>query len=235
MTGAGAGGPREPLLRAAGLVVGHGRTPACAPVTVEVHPGQALALVGPNGAGKSTVLQTLVGLLPPLAGGAEFDGHPVDERSAGFRRDVVAVLDEDAFFPSLTGREHLLLTARGHGVRDAEDVVAREVEAFGLDERVDALPSALSSGQRRRLALAAAFVRPARLMVLDEPERRLDAGMRAGLAARLARRRDDGLAVLFASHDAAVVRAVADAVLVVDDDACRVVPAEVAGAELDRA
>ena len=185
-------------------------------------------MVGPNGAGKSTVLHTLVGLLPVLGGTVEFDGRPVDERSAGFRRDVVAVLDDDAFFPSLTGREHLLLTARGHGVRDAEHVVAAEVEAFGLADRADALPTALSSGQRRRLALAAAFVRPARLMVLDEPERRLDAGMRQRLAARLAGVRDTGVAVLLASHDAEVVRTVADTVLVVDEDECRLVPAAAA-------
>jgi ABC-type multidrug transport system ATPase subunit len=185
-------------------------------------------VVGPNGAGKSTVLQTLVGLLPALDGTVEFDGRPVDERSTGFRRDVVAVLDDDAFFPSLTGREHLLLTAGGHGVRDAEHVVAAEVEAFGLADRADALPTALSSGQRRRLALAAAFVRPARLMVLDEPERRLDAGMRQRLAARLAGVRDTGVAVLLASHDAEVVRTVADTVLVVDEDECRLVPAAAA-------
>jgi ABC-type multidrug transport system ATPase subunit len=227
--------PDDALLRADGLVVGHGDTPACAPVTLRLRPGRALGVVGPNGAGKSTVLQTLVGLLPPLGGLCEFGGEPVDERRAAFRRDVVAVLDDDAFFPSLTGREHLLLTARGHGVPDAEDVVAREVDAFGLGQRVDALPQALSSGQRRRLALAAAFVRPARLLVLDEPERRLDAAMRATLAARLAERRDSGAAVLFASHDAAVVAAVADEVLVVDDEACRVMSPRSAATHLEQA
>ena len=227
-------GAEDGLLVATDLVVGHGSVPACAPVTVALAPGRALAVVGPNGAGKSTVLQTLVGLLPPLGGVPGFDGRPVDERRAQFRRDVVAVLDEDAFFPSLTGREHLLLTARGHGVHDAEDVVDREIGAFGLDERADALPSALSSGQRRRLALAAAFVRPARLMVLDEPERRLDAAMRTTLAGRLARRRDDGMAVLFASHDAAVVTAVADDVLLVADDECRLLPPAAASSVMER-
>ena len=220
------------LLEAADLVVGHGGTPVCAPVTARLAPGRALAVVGPNGAGKSTVLHTLVGLLPVLGGTVEFDGRPVDERSAGFRRDVVAVLDDDAFFPSLTGREHLLLTARGHGVQDVEDVVAAEVEAFGLADRADALPGNLSSGQRRRLALAAVFVRPARLMVLDEPERRLDAAMRRRLAGRLAQVRDAGLAVLLASHDADVVQTVADEVLVVDDDECRLVAPEAAAGAL---
>nr|WP_158550800.1 ATP-binding cassette domain-containing protein [Geodermatophilus sp. TF02-6] len=159
-----------------------------------------------------------------------FAGEEVDERRAGFRRDVAAVLDDDAFFAALTGREHLLLTARGHGVVAAEQVVDAEIAAFGLADRVDALPSALSSGQRRRLALAAAFVRPARLLLLDEPERRLDTGMRARLATRLAARRDAGTAVLFASHDPDLVGAVADRVLTVADDACRLVDAADAAA-----
>ena len=224
-------GPGSPdLLVAEALSVGHGSTPVCAPVDLRLAPGRALAVVGPNGSGKSTLLRTLVGLLEPLAGTVTFAGAPVDERVAAFRRVVAAVLDDDAFFVSLTGREHLLLTARGHGVAAPEEVVDAEVAAFGLGERADALPSALSSGQRRRLALAAAFVRPARLLVLDEPERRLDAGMRARLAARLAALRDAGTAVLLASHDADVVGTVADQVLAVEDDACRLLdPAAAAG------
>ncbi|MCO7222360.1 ABC transporter ATP-binding protein [Klenkia sp. PcliD-1-E] len=211
------------LLEVRDLSVGYGGEAVCAPVTVGVAPGTALGVIGPNGAGKSTVLQTVVGLLPPIAGTVEFDGRPVDEREAAFRRDVATVLDDDAFFPSLTGAEHLLLTARGHGVADADAVVEAEVAEFGIADRAHALPSALSSGQRRRLALAAAFVRPARLLVLDEPERRLDAQMRRRLAARIAAEVAGGLTVVFASHDPEFLSTVARRVLVVDDDACSLV------------
>ncbi len=220
------------LLEVHDLSVGYGGEPVCAPVSVSVHAGTALGVIGPNGAGKSTVLQTVVGLLPALGGTVQLDGRDVDEREAGFRRAVATVLDDDAFFPSLTGAEHLLLTARGHGVADAERVVAEEIEEFGLTERAHALPSALSSGQRRRLALAAAFVRPARLLVLDEPERRLDAQMRRRLAARIAEDVADGLTVVFASHDPEFLSTVARRVLVVDDEACSVVSPKVAVAAL---
>jgi ABC-type multidrug transport system ATPase subunit len=212
------GADPEALLRADGLLVGYAGDPVAPSVDLTVHAGSALGVVGANGAGKSTLLQTLVGLLTPLAGEVRFAGEPVDERRAGFRRDVATVLDDEAFFPSLTGREHLLLTARGHGVADPEAVVDAEVEGFGLDERIDALPSQLSSGQRRRLALAAAFVRPARLVVMDEPERRLDTRMRTRLAERVARRRDEGAAIVFACHDADFLRAVADDVLLLGDE-----------------
>jgi ABC-2 type transport system ATP-binding protein len=198
-----------PLLAADGLSVGYGGEPVCAPVSLAMLPGTAVGLVGPNGAGKSTVLQTMVGLLPALGGTVEFAGQPVDERSADFRRAVAGVLDDDAFFPSLTGAEHLLLT-----------------------ERAGALPSALSSGQRRRLALAGALVRPARLLVLDEPERRLDTAMRRALADRLAGLVAAGATVLFASHDPAFLDTLADAVLVVGEDECRLVEPADAVAEL---
>jgi ABC-type multidrug transport system ATPase subunit len=216
------------LLAAQELIAGHGDVPVCGPVTVGVAAGRALAVVGANGTGKSTLLTTLAGLLPPLDGSVRFDGRDVDEREPAFRRDVARVLEDEAFFPSLTGREHLLLVARGHGVRDSEDVVAEELALFGLEDRADALPSALSSGQRRRLALAAAFVRPARLLVLDEPERRLDTGMRRLLAARLAGVRDAGTAVLFASHDAEFVQTLADDVLQLEDDGVRMQGQDVA-------
>ena len=215
------------LLRATDLSVGYGGEPVCAPVTLSVPAGSAVALVGPNGAGKSTVLQTMVGLLPPLAGTVAFGGRPVDERDPDFRRAVAGVLDDDAFFPSLTGEEHLLLTARAHGVIDAERVVEEELAAFGLRQRAAARPSALSSGQRRRLARAGVLVRPARLRVLDEPERRLDTAMRRVLADRLAVLVDGGAAVLFASHDPAFIGTLADRVLLIGEDECPLVdPAE---------
>src|SRR4051794_799212 len=216
--------PEPPLLSAADLAAGHDGVQVCAPATVRLLPAAALALIGPNGVGKSTVLHTLVGLLAPLGGEVLFDGEPVDERRSSFRRDVAQVLDDDAFFPSLTAREHLLLTARGHGVVDAETAVDTELAAFGIEDRAEALPTKLSSGQRRRLALAAAFVRPARLMVLDEPERRLDTEMRSALAERVATERDRGLTVLFASHDVAFVGTVADEAMLLAEEKCRLLP-----------
>jgi ABC-2 type transport system ATP-binding protein len=79
------------------------------------------------------------------------------------------------------------------------------------------LPGTLSSGQRRRLALASAFVRPRRLLVLDEPEARLDESGVAWLIDRLEREKADGLGILFASHHPVLTEAVADRVLSLDD------------------
>lgn len=205
-----AGVPTIPTVEAESLLVGYGGEPVCAPVSFTLAPGGALALVGPNGSGKSTVLRAVLGLLTPADGVLRVLGRDVDEREQAFRAQVSSVLDDDAYFPALTVAEHLVLTARGHGVPDAEGVVAGLLADFGLTDHSDVLPVTLSSGQRRRLLLAAGFARPRRLLVLDEPEQRLDGRMRAALARRLRAETDDGGAVLLATHDPELLGAVAD-------------------------
>lgn len=214
----------KPVVRAQDLLVGYGGAPVCAPVSFTLAPGKVLALVGANGSGKSTVLRSVIGLLEPSGGTLQVFGSAVDERDVEFRTRVSSVLDDDAYFPALTVSEHLYLTARGHGVLGADDVVAELLEEFGLTEHARSLPVALSSGQRRRLLLAAGFVRPRSLLVLDEPEQRLDRDMKDRLAQRLVAERAQGGAVLLATHDAELLRAVADRVVLLSDESSRLVP-----------
>nr|WP_225224591.1 ABC transporter ATP-binding protein [Cellulomonas sp. JH27-2] len=219
----------KPTVRAQDLLVGYGGAPVCAPVSFTLAPGRAVALVGANGSGKSTVLRAVIGLLEPTSGSLRVLGEPVDEREVAFRAQVASVLDDDAYFPALTVHEHLYLTARGHGVLGADALVRELLEEFGLAEHARSLPVALSSGQRRRLLLAAGFVRPRSLLVLDEPEQRLDRAMRDRLAARLVEEKKAGGAVLMATHDPDLVLAVADRAVHVADDVTRLLgPAEAA-------
>ena len=206
------------LVRADALEVGYG-LPVCPPMTFTLDAGQVLAVVGANGTGKSTLLRTVVGLLEPHAGSLTVLGAVPDERSASFRADVAADLGEDAFFPSLTAREHLLLVANGHGVDDPGGLADELLDELGLTDRAAAVPSALSSGQRRRLVIASVLARPRAMLVLDEPEQRLDAGMRRALTARIVEEREDGGAALLATHDPDVVRGAATAVLLIGDEA----------------
>jgi ABC-type multidrug transport system ATPase subunit len=208
----------QPVIRAQDLLVGYGGAPVCAPVTFQLHPGRAVALVGANGSGKSTVLRAVIGLLEPAGGKLTVLGQPVDERTVEFRTSVSSVLDDDAYFPSLSVAEHLYLVARGHGVLDAWDRVEELLVEFGLTDHAKALPVSLSSGQRRRLLLAAGFARPRSLLVLDEPEQRLDRRMLSALTDRLLEEKAAGGAVLMATHDPELVRAVADRALHLDDE-----------------
>ena len=179
-------------------------------LTFTLAAGRAIALVGPNGAGKTTVLKCIVGSAEPKAGKILLDGVPIDERAEVVRRDVASLLDDLDFFPDLSAAEHLDLLARAHGNPEPEDLVDTLLDDVGLLAAADQLPGSLSSGQRRRLALATALVRPRKLLVLDEPEQRLDTAGVAWLAERLKEEKKAGTSILFASHDTTLVDAVAD-------------------------
>ena len=209
-------GSEPPLLRVRGLTKKYGDVEVLTDVDLDVTAGRALALRGRNGSGKSTLLRCVTGVDAPTSGTVELDGHPVDERSERVRRDLALVLDDMDFFPDLSVVEHLDLFARAHAVPDAEELVDDVLNEVRLIPQSAQLPGTLSSGQKRRLALASAFVRPRRLLVLDEPEARLDQAGLAWLTERLLREKADGLGVLIASHEPALVEAVADRVLDLD-------------------
>jgi ABC-2 type transport system ATP-binding protein len=182
-------------------------------LSFQIGAGEAVALVGPNGSGKTTVLRCVVGAVVPTGGRVVLAGALGDERSADQRRAVAALLDDLDFFADLSVAEHLDLLARAHGNRQPAGLVAALLDEVGLAGAADQLPGSLSSGQRRRLALATVFVRPRRLLVLDEPEQRLDTAGLEWLAAKLVAEKQSGTAVLLASHDDDLVEAVADEIL----------------------
>lgn len=175
--------------------------------SLAVHEGEAVALTGRNGAGKSTVLRCIIGAERPTEGTVEVCGLRMSETNPEIRRNVATVIDDLDFFPDLSVVEHLDLLARAHGLDDADAVVDEVLEQVQLVPQAAQLPGTLSSGQRRRLALATAFVRPRRLLVLDEPEQRLDAEGIAWLGRRLRQDLDEGLAIVMASHEPSLVEA----------------------------
>ncbi len=205
------------VLEADDLLVGYTGTPVCGEVSFTIGPGEVLGVVGFNGAGKSTVVRTLAGRQDPLAGDVRIHGLPVMPDALAFRRQVAAVFDEDVFFPSLTVREHLLLVARGHSVAAPEEAVDAELDFFGIRDRAFAVPDALSSGQRRRLLLAAGFIRPSSLLFLDEPEQRLDPVMRDALSRRIRDRAAAGTACMLVTHDPRLLVSTATSCLVIDE------------------
>ena len=205
------------LLKATNLVAGYAHQDICGPVDLVVEPGQAIGIVGFNAAGKSTLLRTLVGYQEPVSGESVILGSFTDDSSFIYRKAVSVVFDEDAFFPSLSVQEHLQLIAGGHAVVNPQEAVEAELTFFNLAEARTELPQRLSSGQRRRLLLAAALLRPCQLLVLDEPEQRLDPTMRAMLANRLRERVNAGVALLVITHDPEFLQVVADSVLVIAD------------------
>lgn len=199
----------KPLLRVNRLTHAYGPHVVLEEVSFEVKAGTAVAVIGRNGTGKSTLLRCITGAEKPSGGTITFNGKPYDETSEQLRRDVATVFDDIDFFPDLTVAEHLDLLARAHGVPNVEDAVDDTLRQLGIDNASRQFPSTLSSGQRHRLALATAFVRPRRLLVLDEPEQRLDVEGRQWLAEKLRADLADGVSVVFASHSPDLIDAVA--------------------------
>ncbi len=189
----GAVARREQVLKVEKLKKSYGPVTIIDGFDLTVHAGEAVALTGRNGAGKSTVLRCLVGADRPDEGNITVCGTRMSETSAEIRRTVATVIDDLDFFPDLSVVEHLDLLARAHGIHDPDSLVDEVLGEVQLVPQASQLPSTLSSGQRRRLALATAFVRPRRLLVLDEPEQRLDVEGVEWLGQRLKSDLADGL------------------------------------------
>jgi ABC-2 type transport system ATP-binding protein len=190
------------------LTVGYAEHTVISGFSLRVDPREAVALRGPNGTGKSTLLRCVAGLHEPQEGTVTVVGAAVDERQADFRRAVAAMLDDAAWYPSLTVREHIDLVrmvnepAGGSGY-DPADLLDR----LALTTVAGESPVRLSSGQRQRLALAMTFARPSRVLLLDEPERHLDAAGRATVVDLIHAYLDRDGAALIATHDPEVAEA----------------------------
>jgi ABC-type multidrug transport system ATPase subunit len=114
---------------------------------------------------------------------------------------VATTVEPPTWYPGLTVREHAELVCRAHGQNPDEAGVDEALAGFGLASHADAIPPSLSSGQKQRLMLAITLLRPSSLLILDEPEQRLDPEGRASVAALLSTYLDDGGTLLMASHD----------------------------------
>jgi ABC-2 type transport system ATP-binding protein len=202
-----------PLLTISGLSRNFGPVHVLTGIDAAVGWGEAVAVTGPNGSGKTTLLRCVAGADQPTSGRVDLCGRPLRERDPAARRQVAALVEDIEFFADLSVQEHLALLMCAHGDDTPDEHAAALLAEAGLAGAADQLPVGLSSGQRRRLALATCFARPRVLLLLDEPEQRLDRAGRRWLTDRLLAEKDSGNGVLFASHDRGLVRAIADRVI----------------------
>jgi ABC-2 type transport system ATP-binding protein len=190
-----------------------------APVSLSVRTGAGLAVQGPNGSGKTTLLRILSGQLRATTGDVLLDGTTLEERSRVHRRAISARIGLPAFARELTVREHLRFISAtwgrpGSTASDAADAILGALQIGHLGNR---FVNELSSGQTQLLSLATALVRPFDVLILDEPEQRLDAHRRALVAAAIRAEIDRGAAVVIASHSADLIAAMSGATVVLED------------------
>jgi ABC-2 type transport system ATP-binding protein len=182
---------------------------------VELGTAECVVLRGPNGSGKTTLLRILAGTVPPSEGEATLDGSPVDERHDLTRTAIAALIGAPATYRDLTLVDHLVLidSTWGRAGQRADDHADEILELLEIDHLAERFPHELSSGQQQLFHLSMVLVRPSSILMLDEPEQRLDTDKRDLLTRILLDRKADGSSLLIACHDPAMTEALADTVV----------------------
>ena len=223
-----------PLLSVRDIAKFYGARIGCTDVSFDLYPGEVMGIVGESGSGKSTLLNCLAGHLPPDTGEVFFN-----TREAGLR-DTLTMSEPERRMLSRTdwafvhqhARDGLRMgvSAGGNvgerlmavGARHYGDIRAAAVDWLGrveiTEDRVDDRPTAFSGGMQQRLQIARNLVTGPRLVFMDEPTGGLDVSVQARLLDLLRGLvREMGLSAIIVTHDLAVVRLLADRLMVMKD------------------
>jgi ABC-2 type transport system ATP-binding protein len=189
-----------------------GSVEAVKDLSFAVQAGRVTGFLGPNGAGKSTTLRALLGLVRPTSGAATFDGRHYEQLERPSTR-VGAVLEDAAFHPGRTGRNHLrvLAVTGGHPSSRVEEVL----QTVGLTGAGDRAVKGYSMGMRQRLLIASALLGDPQVLILDEPTNGLDPPGIAWMRDLVRQQAASGRAVLISSHLLAEVAQSVDDVVII--------------------
>jgi ABC-2 type transport system ATP-binding protein len=196
----------RPALAIAGLTKNYGDRPALEPLDLEVTAGEHVALVGHNGSGKTTLLKMVAGLLDPSGGSVRIVGH--DRGSEGARRALSWLADTPTFYDDLSLWEHLEYVARLHGVDEWQPAAEHLIDAVGLTERRDDIPTTFSRGLRQKAAITLACVRPFQVWLVDEPFVGLDESGKQALLGLFDEAAERGATLVVATHELTFVNRV---------------------------
>ena len=185
------------------LTKSYGDRPALEPLTFKVDSGANVALVGHNGSGKTTLMKMAAGLLDPTDGSVQIGRHAAGSQEA--RRLVSWLSDTPTFYDDLSLWEHLEFVARLHGVTQWEDRAEQLLDQIGLTQRRDDIPTTFSRGLRQKAAITLAFIRPFKLMLVDEPFVGLDEPGKQALLTMFQAASQRGATMLIATHELSFV------------------------------
>ena len=203
------------MLKVSGLRHRYGDLVALSDVSFEVDMGQIVGLVGRNGAGKTTTMRSVMSLIRPEAGKITWDDVPV---GSVVRAQFGYMPEERGLYPQMTVANQLRYFARLHGCDKAmaANESQRWIDRLGLTGREGDRLVALSHGNQQRVQLAVALVHEPRLLVLDEPFAGLDPSAVDSLSEILRALVEDGIAVLFSSHQLDLVERLCDRVVILE-------------------
>ena len=185
-------------------------------ISFEVPDGQVTGFVGGNGAGKTTTMRIIMGLLKANSGKVLWDGQPM---SAGITGRAGYMPEERGLYPKMKVNEQLVYLARLHGLGKAlaEERTGDLLERLGLAARANSKVEELSLGNQQRAQIAAALVQDPGWLILDEPFSGLDPIAVDAVMAVLREFADQGVPILFSSHQLDLVERITDNLVILAD------------------
>ncbi|MFC9791742.1 ABC transporter ATP-binding protein [Streptomyces sp. NPDC127584] len=199
--------------------VAYGGTTVLDRLDLTVEPGEVMALLGPSGSGKTTALRTVAGFVRP-ASGRVFLGDRDVTGLPPYQRGIGMVVQQYALFPHLRVAANVAFGLKARKTPKAEipGRVAEALEMTGMAAYAHRYPRELSGGQQQRVAIARALAIRPRVLLLDEPLSALDAQLRSGMLAELARlhRELPDVSILYVTHDQVEALTLADRIAVMD-------------------
>ncbi|MFB7354637.1 ABC transporter ATP-binding protein [Streptomyces gardneri] len=206
-------------IRFDGVSVAYGGTTVLDHLDLTVEPGEVMALLGPSGSGKTTALRAVAGFVRPASGRVFIGGQDVTALPP-YKRGIGMVVQQYALFPHLRVDANVAFGLKAQKAPKAEIParVAEALEMTGMAAYARRYPRELSGGQQQRVAIARALAIRPRVLLLDEPLSALDARLRSGMLAELARlhRELPDVSILYVTHDQVEALTLADRIAVMD-------------------
>jgi len=216
--------PSEPIIVFSHVGISFNGRAVLEDVSFSVERGKTLCILGRSGVGKSVALRMLMGFLKPDSGSIRVEGQEItnlgEDGLQAIRRRVTMVFQNGALFDSLSVRENVAFPLRERGGL-AEDqiqqLVDRLIGLVGADDVVDALPSSLSTGRKRAVAMARALAAQPEVVLYDEPTTMVDPIIARRLGDLIQRlKRQLGFTSIVVTHDMRFAERLADSVLFLD-------------------
>lgn len=186
-------------------------------VTLNVQPGQILALLGQNGAGKTTTVRMLTALLSPTRGWARVGGYDVAKHPHDVRANVGVLTEQHGLYMRMTGEEYLDFFGRIYGL-DAKTRKSRSdylLDYFGLKEAAHRRSGEYSKGMKQKLALARALIHDPSVLLLDEPTSAMDPESAQLVRSEISRLRSSKRTIIICTHNLAEAEALSDQIAII--------------------
>ena len=211
------------LIETKGLQKSFGDNHVLKGVDLQIHQGEALAIIGPSGGGKSTFLRCLNLLEEPDGGDVIFEGQKINQKGTDvdkYRQKMGMVFQHFNVFPHMTVQQNItlapvLLKKQTRAEADAKALYL--LERIGLLDKKDEYPRKLSGGQKQRLAIVRALAMEPDVMLFDEPTSALDPEMVGEVLSVIRTLVKDGMTTVIVTHEMGFAREVSDRIIFISD------------------